>query len=288
MLEGAGIRLPDDGPHPRLPDHQRPEDVQVARHVHHGRGAISTSFEPEYLRYYYAAKLGAGIDDIDMNLDEFSPRVQFRHRGQAREHREPLRRIHHQERGRDTRGRPARAGSHTWRSRRRGESIAAAYEARDTAGAMREIMTLADRANQYIDAQSRGRSRNSPPRTRAEQLPEIQGICTQGLNLFRVLMIYLQPVLPEMAAKAQRLLRARLDLGSASRPVARRRASAYQPLATRLDPKAVARLIDAEAGAAARRRSRPGPRPPRGIVGESPPARARRAALRPPRRWRAT
>ncbi len=79
-----------------------------------------------------------------------------------------------------------------------GDSIASAFEACDTASAVRDIMSLADRANQYIDLHK--------PWTLAKQAgraAEVQGICTQGLNLFRVLMIYLQPVLPDMAAKAR-------------------------------------------------------------------------------------
>jgi methionyl-tRNA synthetase len=128
-----------------------------------------------------------------------------------------------------------------------GESIAAAYEARDTAGAIREIMSLADRANQYIDLRK--------PWTLAKhaaQAAEVQSICTQGLNLFRVLMIYLQPVLPEMAAQAQRFFQeSAWSWDSAASPLLGTTILPYQALATRLDPKAVARLVEAGAGAAA-------------------------------------
>jgi methionyl-tRNA synthetase len=165
------------------------------------------------------------------------------------------------------------------------EAIAAAYEARDTAGAMREIMNLADRANQYIDAHKpwalakQAAQADASPRVQAE----IQGICTEGLNLFRVLMIYLQPVLPEMAVQAQRFFQEQAwTWDDVVEPLLGTSILPYQPLATRLDPKAVARLIDAETGAA----EAAAPQPVRaaaagaesGPDGKSPPARASDAA----------
>jgi methionyl-tRNA synthetase len=76
---------------------------------------------------------------------------------------------------------------------------------------MREIMALADRANQYIDLRKPWTSAKQP-----DQAAEVQAVCTQGLNLFRVLMIYLQPVLPEMAARGASFFRARsaVELGA--------------------------------------------------------------------------
>jgi methionyl-tRNA synthetase len=204
------------------------------------------SFKAEYLRYYFAAKLGAGIDDIDMNLDEFASRCNSDIVGK-------LVNIASRCAGFITKN----AGGILAKAlpepdsylafEAAGESIAAAYEARDTAGAIREIMSLADRANQYIDLRK--------PWTLAKhaaQAAEVQSICTQGLNLFRVLMIYLQPVLPEMAAQAQRFFQeSAWSWDSAASPLLGTTILPYQALATRLDPKAVARLVEAEAGAAA-------------------------------------
>jgi methionyl-tRNA synthetase len=120
------------------------------------------------------------------------------------------------------------------------EAIAAAYEARDTASAVREIMALADRANQYIDMRK--------PWTLAKQsekAEEVQGICTLGLNLFRVLMIYLAPVLPNMAAKARRFFHeSAWNWASAATPLLGTRITQYEPLAARLDAKAVAQLVE--------------------------------------------
>jgi methionyl-tRNA synthetase len=126
------------------------------------------------------------------------------------------------------------------------DSIAAAYEGRDTAAAMREVMALCDRANQYVDLRK--------PWALAKQLgtsAEVQGVCTQGLNLFRTLMVYLQPVLPEMAVKVQRFFQEPAwSWESAATPLLGTSILPYEPLATRLDPKAVARLIEPEPAAA--------------------------------------
>jgi methionyl-tRNA synthetase len=80
----------------------------------------------------------------------------------------------------------------------------------------------------------------------------VQAVCTQGLNLFRVLMIYLQPVLPRMAAKARDFLGEKdWQWSHAAAPLLGTGINAYEPLATRLDPKAVQRLIEPEAETAA-------------------------------------
>jgi len=204
------------------------------------------SFSPEYLRYYFAAKLGPGIDDLDMNLEEFATRLNSDIVGKlvniasrcagfiARSSGGRLGRILPE---------PALYASFA----AAGESIAAAYETRDYASAIREIMTLADRANQYIDQQK--------PWTLAKQADkaaEVQGICTQGLNLFRALMIYLKPVLPDMAAKSERFFAEQpWKWSHAAEPLLDTAILAYEALAVRLDPKAVARLVETGSEAAA-------------------------------------
>jgi methionyl-tRNA synthetase len=112
---------------------------------------------------------------------------------------------------------------------------------------MRDIMSLADRANQYIDSR-----RPWALAKQADKAAEVQSTCTQGLNLFRVLMIYLQPVLPDMAAKARHFFHeSNWTWESAATPLLGSAIAAYEPLATRLDAKAVARLVEPEAAAPA-------------------------------------
>jgi methionyl-tRNA synthetase len=202
------------------------------------------SFAPEYLRYYFAAKLGSGIDDIDMNLDEFTTRLNSDIVGK-------LVNIASRCAGfiaKNAAGKLAGAlpDPELFSAfAAAGAGVAAAYETRDTASAVRDVMSLADRANQYIDF--------SKPWTLAKQADkaaEVQSICTQGLNLFRVLMIYLQPVLPDMAAKARHFFQeSSWEWGDAATPLLGTTIAPYEPLATRLDPKAVARLVGPEAAA---------------------------------------
>jgi len=198
------------------------------------------SFPPEYLRYYFAAKLGSGIDDIDMNLEEFATRLNSDIVGK-------LVNIASRCAGFITRSAAGTLSAELPDPElygvfaAAGDAIAESYERRDTATAVRDIMSLADRANQYIDLHK--------PWTLAKQTDkaaQVQRICTQGLNLFRVLMIYLQPVLPEMAAKARRFFQeSQWTWADAATPLLGTAIAPYEPLATRLDPKTVvARLID--------------------------------------------
>jgi methionyl-tRNA synthetase len=240
VLEGAGLRRPTSV-------HAHGFVTINGQKMSKSRGTFITarryldSFKAEYLRYYFAAKLGPGIDDIDMNLDEFTSRLNSDIVGK-------LVNIASRCAGFITKSSGGILGSTLpdpdlyAAFAAAGETIAAAYEAPDTASAIREIMALADRANQYIDLRK--------PWAVAKQAGaagEVQSICTQGLNLFRVLMIYLQPVLPDMAAQAQRFFQERSwTWASAAKPLLGTAIEPYQALATRLDPKSVARLVDPE------------------------------------------
>jgi methionyl-tRNA synthetase len=121
------------------------------------------------------------------------------------------------------------------------ERIAALYEHRDFAQAMREIMALADRANQYIDAEKPWNLAKDPARA-----TDVVAVCTQGLNLFRVLATYLAPVLPAMTDAVGRLFgRPIASWEDVATPLLGTALAPYEPLATRLDPKVVASLVDA-------------------------------------------
>jgi methionyl-tRNA synthetase len=203
------------------------------------------NFKPEYLRYYFAAKLAPNIDDLDMNLDEFATRLNSDIVGKLVNIASRCAGFITKNSGGALAGElPEPELFATFAAA--GESIAAAYEGRDTAAAMREVMALCDRANQYVDLRK--------PWALAKQAgtsAEVQGVCTQGLNLFRTLMVYLQPVLPEMAVKVQRFFQEPAwSWESAAAPLLGTSILPYEPLATRLDPKAVARLIEPESAAA--------------------------------------
>jgi len=195
---------------------------------------------PEYLRYYFAAKLGSSVDDLDLNLDDFTQRVNADLVGK-------LVNIASRCSGFITKRFDGCLANHLEARGLFEEFTAAAdrlaelYERREYSKAVREIMLLADRANQYIDDQkpwvvAKDSSRDG----------ELQGICTMGLNLFRVLVGYLKPVLPRLAAQAEDFLNiAPLDWKQIRRPLLSHAIKPYQALLTRIDPAAVAAMVEA-------------------------------------------
>jgi len=204
------------------------------------------NFPAEYLRYYFAAKLGPGIDDMDMNLDEFATRLNSEIVGK-------LVNIASRCAGFITRTSAGKLASALADRELHaafvaaGESIAKSYENRDTAAAVRDIMALCDRANQYVDSRKPWMLAKDP-----KNAAEVQSVCTQALNLFRVLMIYLEPVLPSMASRARSFFQEpKWTWASAATPLLSTSINPYEPLAVRLDPKAVARLVEPEAPATA-------------------------------------
>ncbi|MCP5149333.1 MAG: methionine--tRNA ligase [Ectothiorhodospiraceae bacterium] len=196
--------------------------------------------DPEYLRYYFACKLGAGIDDIDLSLDDFVQRVNADLVGKV---------VNIASRcagfiARGSDGMLADALEDPALHDRfvaAGDSIAAHYEGREYGRAQREIMALADLANQYIDERK--------PWVLAKQpgtAAEVQAVCTMGINLFRVIATYLAPVLPRLARKVEAFLGCGPTSWTAvTEPVLGRRIAPYEPLLTRVDPAKVAAMVEA-------------------------------------------
>jgi methionyl-tRNA synthetase len=121
-----------------------------------------------------------------------------------------------------------------------GGKIAEHYEAREYSKAMRVVMALADLANRYIEQQKPWVMAKDPSR-----LEDVKRVCTQGLNLFRVLMIYLSPVLPSLAEKSRRLfLEEAWTWQSADRPLLGHPINEYQPLLLRVESSQVASIIE--------------------------------------------
>lgn len=198
---------------------------------------------PEYLRYFFASRLGPGVDDLDLNLDEFVQKVNSDIVGK-------LVNIASRCAGFIARGSAGRLAAQLPEPALHDEFVAAGtriaelYEGRDLAGAVREIMLLADRANLYIDQQKPWLMAKDP-----ERAAQVQGVCTQGINLFRILVLYLKPILPRLAAAAEHFLGItdqRWDDAGAvllDRPI-----NTYEALATRVDPAAIKALTAAAAG----------------------------------------
>ena len=195
--------------------------------------------DAQYLRYYFAAKLSSTIDDIDLNLEDFVQRVNsdvvgkvvniasrcagFLRKGFDNQLTEVC-------------AEPDLVGEFI----AAGNNIAELYEQREFNKAIRQIISLADRANQYIDEKK--------PWILAKQEgeeQEVHNVCSVGINLFRVLLTYLKPVLPLMAQKSEAFLNCSLDWTALDTPLVGHQISKFKPLMTRIDSKQVEAMIEA-------------------------------------------
>jgi methionyl-tRNA synthetase len=200
---------------------------------------------PEPLRFYFAGKLGSGVDDMDLSLEDFVARVNSDIVGKLVNIASRCAGFVQRGGGRLATQLPDPQLYAEFAALR--STIADLYEARDYSAAIRGIMGLADRANQYVDTHKPWALARDPAKA-----AEVLGVCTQGINLFRVLMSYLAPVMPQMAEKAGKFLRISFaDWNSVDTPLFDHPIEAYEPLAVRLDPKVVAELIESSAPAAA-------------------------------------
>ncbi len=194
----------------------------------------------EPLRYYFAAKFGSGLGDIDLNLQDFVQRVNSDLVGKvvniASRCAGFLHRLHdgqlatelHQPELFDT---ASSAADH----------IAELFEQREYNRAVRRIMSIADEANRYIDEQQPWQL--AKDETKAA---EVQAVCTTGINLFRLLMIYLKPILPNLVVDAEEFLgTGSLSWADAATPLLGTNINKYTALMTRLDLKAVDAVIEA-------------------------------------------
>jgi methionyl-tRNA synthetase len=194
----------------------------------------------EYLRYYFASRLGAGIDDLDLSLDEFVAKINADLVGK-------LVNIASRCAGFIARGSQGRLADRLHDAAlfeefiAAGNRIASCYEKLDFAAAIREIMQLTDRANLYLDQHKPWLLAKDPANAAL-----VQQVCTQGLNLFRVLAGYLQPVLPDLVRRAEEFLRLPPQRWSDfATPQLAVQIEGYSPLATRVDPSAVKALLTA-------------------------------------------
>ncbi len=205
--------------------------IQAATYLKH--------LDPECLRYYYAAKLGNRIDDLDLNLDDFVQRVntdlvnklvnlasrnagfiQKRFDGKLADKLED----------------EALFNEFSAQS----EQIAAYYENREFSKAIREIMALTDKANKYVDdktpwviAKEEGRDQ------------ELQQVCSMGIQLFRVLMGYLKPVLPQLAERAEAFLQTELTWQNLATPLLSHNIAPFKALFNRVDMKQIDAMVEA-------------------------------------------
>lgn len=239
MLHGANLRLPTSlFVHGYLTingqkmSKSRGTFITAAHYLAHA--------DPEFLRYYFAAKLSPRIEDIDLNLDDFAQRtnadlvgkfvnlasrcagfIEKRFEGQLSSQLDDVALFNE----------VAAAAP----------VIADFYETRDYNKAVRQIMALVDLANQYIDQQKPWALAKDPA-----QADKVQAVCTQGLNLFRQLMIYLKPILPKTALAAEHFLACpALQWDDVTKPWLGRMIKPFTPLLQRVTPDTVAALLSA-------------------------------------------
>ena len=195
--------------------------------------------DPAFLRYYYACKINNTTDDIDLNLDDFAQRVNADLVGKitnlaSRGAQMLGKKLDGRLGSLDDEGRALLEAS-----RARAAAIADLYEARKFSQVPVEVCKLADAANEYFD-------RHAPWKAIKEDPESVRPVLTTVLNLFRVLAIYLAPILPVYAKKAAALFReetftwASLDKTLENAPI-----GDYEYLATRVDPKAVEAMVEA-------------------------------------------
>ncbi|MFW3898663.1 methionine--tRNA ligase [Pseudomonas bharatica] len=195
---------------------------------------------PEYLRYYYASKLGRGVDDLDLNLEDFVQKVNSDLVGKVVNIASRCAGfIHKGNDGVMVAGDAAPELTEAFLAAAPG--IADAYEARDFSRAMREIMALADRANAWI-ADKAPWSLNK----QEGKQDEVQAICAQGINLFRQLVIFLKPVLPVLAAEAEAFLNvAPLTWNDHLTRLENHKLNPFKALMTRIEMAKVEAMVEA-------------------------------------------
>lgn len=187
----------------------------------------------EPLRYYYAAKLGSGVDDIDLNLEDFVARVNSDLVGKLVNIASRCAGFIH--RLNDSTLGPTIWNQELWEQCRVvGEQISEHYEKREYSRAIREIMSIADQVNEYIAAKEPWKLAKAD-----ETKTEAIAVCSDGINMFRLLMIYLRPVLPEMADKSAKFLNDELHWRNEPKPLCTHKIAAFEPLMSRIELKQI-------------------------------------------------
>ncbi|VAW49619.1 Methionyl-tRNA synthetase [hydrothermal vent metagenome] len=196
---------------------------------------------PEYLRYYYAAKLTSRIDDIDLNLEDFAQRVNSDLVGKVINIASRCAGFVVKKFDGKLRGEWSSEASALYQHFvDQAEPIAALYESRDYGHAMREIMALADKANEYI-------AETAPwvlAKTEGKEA-ELHESVSVGINLFRVLISYLTPVLPVTSEKSNAFLKlSNPQWNDIKQPLFNHEITKFKPLLTRLELDAIQKMVD--------------------------------------------
>ena len=206
------------------------------------RSYLDLDLNPEWLRYYYAAKLGSSMEDIDLNLDDFTARVNSDLVGKFVNIASRCAGFISKRFGGTLAASDDAANAVLAQMKDASATIATYYEEREFGKAVRRIMELADAANQYVDANKPWELAKNP--ANAERL---HAVCSTAIGFFRVLTLYLKPVLPRVAEQVESFLNiGPMIWADAQAPLpAGHKIGDYKHLMTRIDPKQVTALVEA-------------------------------------------
>ena len=239
MLHGAGFRMPTGVfVHGFLTVNDQKVSKRTGTFIK--ARTYLDHLDSEYLRYYYACKLSSGIDDLALSFDDFLQRVNSDLVGKVVNIASRCSSFINRHFG-------GRLSAHLAEpelyreATDASERIAALYESREFGKAMREVMAIADRANQYID-ERKPWVLVKDDATRAQ----VQDVCTVGLNLFRVIMTWLKPVLPRTAERTERFLRCgELAWDDVASPLLDHEIERFKPLLTRVERDRIDAMVAA-------------------------------------------
>jgi len=238
MLEGAGFKRPDTV-------HAHGFLTVNGTKMSKSRGTFIMArtwldhLPPDVLRYYFAAKLGPGLSDLDLNFDDFTNRVNSDLVGKLVNIASRAAGFIHKSGGGSLAATLPDADLYREFTDAT-EAIAEDYEQRNFASAIRRIMALADRANQYVDEHKPWKMAKEDGRE-----AEVVAVCTQALNLFRVLTTWLSPVIPTIAQNAGDFLNDDLMTWSGlETPLLDHEIETFQPLARRVEAKQIEALMN--------------------------------------------
>ena len=239
VLSGAGFRTPT-----RV--HTHGFLTVDGRQMSKSRGTFINArtyldhLDPEYLRYYFATKLAANTDDMDLNLDDFVQRVNADLVGKVVNIASRCAGFIGKNFGATLAGSVHNAA--LWQEvSGAAEELGELYERGDVGRAVRRITALADLANRYIAEHEPWKHVKNPDRR-----DEVHGVCSLGINVFRALTIYLKPILPAMAENAEAFLRVEpLAWKDAEQPLLNHEINRFKALFARIDKKAVDKVIAA-------------------------------------------
>jgi methionyl-tRNA synthetase len=237
MLEATGLQLPA-----RIQVHGfltvNGEKMSKSKGTFIRASSYADHLDPSYLRYYYASRLTSKVDDLDLDFEDFIARVNSDLVGKvvnlaSRTARlignVGLSAVYPADDGLFAEGSAASL------------DIAAAYESCDYSRAMRTVMKLADRANEYVDRMTPWKLAKDPARAR-----ELQDVCSVALNAYRQIVLYMAPVLPRLAEQSAELFGVPFDRWDvAQTPLVGTPVQPFKHLMTRVDPKQVAAMLEA-------------------------------------------